>query len=107
MLGHDHKILAQAAPPGGSLYLLYTVPEDKMGTIKLIVCNQHIGPDAYRFAVVPSGGEAFPEHYLAYDFPVVGNDSLISTAFTLQAGTSVWVQSTNGSMSFTLTGILE
>lgn len=106
MAAESGKILAQAAPFGGQLADLYTVPVGKQATAKLVVCNRD-SVDTVRIAISPNGEAIQSKHYLAFDFPVLANDSRISTAFTIEAGDVVRVHSTNGNMSFTLTGIEE
>jgi hypothetical protein len=100
------KILAQGAPVGGQLFDLFTVPEGKQATVKVVVCNRG-SVDAFRFAVSPALAAIAPEHYMAYDFVIAANDSRTSSAFVVQAGDVVRVRSTNGDISFTLTGIEE
>lgn len=101
-----HGILGQAAPSGGVLTTLYTGPSNRHATVRVIVCNRS-DTDIFRIAVSPGGAAIQSKHYLAYDMIIGANDSLSSSAFTVQQSDIVRVQSSNGDLSFTLTGIEE
>jgi len=101
-----HGILGQAAPNGAVLSTLYTGPSNRHATVRMIVCNRG-DIDMFRIAVSPGGAAIESKHYLAYDMVIGANDSLSSSAFTVKQSDVVRVRSTNGDLSFTLTGIEE
>lgn len=101
-----HGILGQAAPVGGTLTTLYTGPSSRHATVKVIVCNR-ADIDLFSIAVSPGGAAIESKHYLAFEMPISANDSLSSTAFTVKASDVVRVKSSNGDLSFTLTGLEE
>lgn len=105
-MSSTHGILGQASPSGGVLTTLYTGPGNRHATVRLIVCNRS-SVDTFRIAVSPSGASIAPSHYLAYDMVIGANDALSSAPFTVKASDIVRVFSTNGDLSFTLTGIEE
>jgi hypothetical protein len=102
-----HGMLGQAAPAATTLTTAYTVPSGKHATVRVIVSNRSSTADTYRIAVSPNGASIANGHYLAYDEPILGNKSLASAAFTVGDTDVVRVYSTNGNMSFSVTGIEE
>ncbi len=99
-------VLGQSAPNASALTTIYTCPNNKHGTARMLVCNRD-AVDLFRIAISPNGAAIDSKHYIAYDMYIAANDSLSSSAFTLKAGDVVRVHSTNGNLSFTLTGIEE
>lgn len=99
-----YGILAQSAPSALSLTTAYTVPSGKHVTARVLVCNRSAA-DTFRIAVSPAGAAIQNSHYIAYDQPIDANDSIASAPFTVTATDIVRVYSTNGSISFTVTGI--
>jgi hypothetical protein len=99
-------ILGQASPNGGVVASLYIAPSNKHATVRLVVCNRD-QVDLFTVAISPNGAALESKHYLVKDMPIAANDSLSSSAFTIQEGDVVRVASSNGNVSFTLTGIEE
>jgi hypothetical protein len=99
-----YGILGQSAPGATTLTAAYTVPADRHATARVLVCNRS-GTDSFRIAVSPAGASIANEHYVAYDQPIAANDSVSSVAFTVTETDVVRVYSTNGSLSFSVTGI--
>ena len=99
-------VLGQAAPNAAVLTTIYTGPSNKHCTCRMLVCNRS-SIDLFRIAISPSGAAIESKHYIAYDMYIAANDSLSSSAFTVKVGDVVRVYSTNGNLSFTLTGIEE
>lgn len=102
-----YGILGQSAPAATTLTDPYTVPASKHATVKVIVGNRAAVADTFRIAVSPDGAAIANAHYLAYDEAIEASDSMSSTAFTVGSTDVVRVYSTNGSLSFSVTGIEE
>jgi hypothetical protein len=101
-----HGMLGQSAPAATTLTTAYTVPAGKRATVRVLVCNRSSG-DTFRIAASPNGAAIDNAHYVAYDQVIAANDSVSSVAFTVTAGDLVRVYSTNGTLSFSVTGIEE
>jgi hypothetical protein len=99
-------VLGQSAPNASALTTIYTCPNNKHGTARMLVCNRG-SVDLFRIAISPGGAAVANAHYVVYDMPIVANDSLSSAAFTIEEDDVVRVYSANGNLSFTLTGIEE
>jgi hypothetical protein len=100
-----YKILGQLSPAPNSDGDIYTVPLDTTAvTSTLSVCNRTPTSKTYRVAVRPEGATLSNVHYIAYDIPLNGGDSVMMTiGMTLQANTVVTVRS-QGDMTFNLFG---
>lgn len=70
----------QSAPGAATLTTAATVPANKAWVCStLIVCNRSATPTSFRFAISPNGAAISNEHYLFYDTPIQGNESLTFT----------------------------
>lgn len=99
-----YGMLGQAAPSAATLTTAYTVPAAKHATARVLVCNRGAA-DTFRIAVSPAGASIADAQYLAYGQPIEANDSASSVAFTVSETDVVRVYSTNGTLSFSVTGI--
>jgi len=106
MMATVHGMLGQSAPGATTLTAAYTVPVGKRATVRVLVCNRS-SADTFRIAASPGGASIADEHYVAYGQVIAANDSVSSVAFTVSAGDIVRVYSTNGALSFSVTGIEE
>lgn len=98
-------ILGQASPSASVVGDLYTVPANKVATVKVVFANRGAGATGVRLAVSPNGAGLAVEHYLAYDVSLAGNDAVASVTYTLGDADVVRVRSGSGAVSFTCTGI--
>lgn len=105
MLNAD-GILGQVAPAATTLTTVYTVPLGRKATIRVIVTNRS-GVDTFRVALSPLGASIANAHYIAFGMSIPANDSLSSAPFELGPTDVVRVYSTNGSISFTVSGLEE
>ena len=101
-----HGMLGQSAPAASTLTTAYTVPVGKHATVRVLVCNRSSG-DTFRIAASPGGAAIEDAHYVAYGQLISANDSVSSVPFTVTAGDLVRVYSTNGTLSFSVTGFEE
>jgi len=104
MMAKRYGILGQSAPLGTSLTTAYTVPGGRHATVRVLVCNRS-SADTFRIAVSPAGATISDSHYVAYGQAIDANDSASSVAFTVTETDVVRVYSTNGALSFSVTGI--
>lgn len=101
-----YKVLGQVCPPAANLVTLYTVPAANSTVISTLnICNQNLTSSAFRIAVRPAGAAIAQSHYLAYDTPIPGNDSIALTiGVTLATTDVVSVYAPTGNVSFNLFG---
>lgn len=101
-----YGVLGQSAPAAGVLTSIYTVPAGKRAVFRVIAANRG-GDDTFRVAVSPLGASITNAHYIAYGLAVLANDSVCSAAIEADGTDVVRVYSTNGTISFTVTGLQD
>jgi len=85
-----YKVLGQSAPSATTATTLYTAPSATSTVVSTInVCNRATTGDTFRIAIRPAGAALATSHYLAYDTPVPGNDSISLTIGVSLAATDV------------------
>lgn len=101
-----YKVLGQSAPAAATPDDLYTVPALTQAVASsIIVCNRSASADAFRVSIAVGGGVTANADYLYYDVAIGGNDTFIATiGITLATTDVVRVYSTNGTLSFNLSG---
>ena len=101
-----YKILGQSSPAANTLTTLYAVPAGySSATSTLAICNQNSSDATYRIAVRPGNAAIDFKHYVAYDAPVLGYDTVsLTIAMTLDAYDVVSVSSNLTNVSFSLFG---
>lgn len=101
-----YKVLGQAAPSANSNTDAYTAPPLTQAILSTIgVCNQGSTQTTFRVAVRPGGAALAAAHYIAFDTPVDGNDSVFLTlGITLAPGDVVTVRAGSASVSFNVFG---
>lgn len=101
-----YKVLGQVCPPAANLVTLYSVPQGNSAVISTLnVCNQNSSSSAFRIAVRPANASITAAHYLAYDTPVPGADSIALTiGVTLAATDVISVYASTANVSFNLFG---
>lgn len=102
-----YGMLGQSAPAATTLTAAYTVPSAKHGSAKVLIANRSATPDTFRVAISPNGASIADAHYIAYDEAIGANESKASASFTFGDTDVVRVYSTNGTCSFSVTGIEE
>lgn len=101
-----YGMLGQSAPAATTLTAAYTVPSAKHGSARVLIANRGAA-DTFRIAVSPNGASIADAHYIAYDEAIGANESRASVPFTFGDTDVVRVYSTNGTCSFSVTGIEE
>jgi hypothetical protein len=72
-----YKVLGQSAPAATTATTLYTVPAATATVLStLTVCNQSATPTTFRTSIRPAGAVQTTAHYLFFDTPIPGNDTL-------------------------------
>ena len=101
-----YKVLGQSAPSATTATTLYTVPSATQAVVStLVVTNRVTTPQTYRVAVRPSGASLANQHYIAFDVPIAGADSVaITLGITISATDVVTVYASSADLSFSLFG---
>jgi len=101
-----YKVLGQIAPSANTATTLYTVPSANSAIIStLTICNQDAAATTFRLAVRPAGESLVSKHYLNYDTPLPGNDSItVTIGMTLAETDVVTVYAGSATVSFNAFG---
>jgi hypothetical protein len=83
-----------------------TAPATNAMLSRIVVCNTSAVPTTFRIAVVESGGSLSLDHYLAYDAPIGGNETInFAIGGGLILGDSIHVYNTLATLTFTPFGM--
>ncbi len=108
------KLLADSAgvrtPAAATPTTLYTVPASTSTMVtRVIICNTSSVPTFFRIAVIEPGtalGSLSFDHYLAYDMPIGGNETInFALGLGLAATSLLVVYNTLATLTFTACGI--
>ncbi len=100
-------ILGQVAPGAASDTDLYTVPEKKLATVRVLVAERAGASALYRIAVRPLGASIVTKHYITFDRVLGANLDAHSVPFEIGATDVITVRSSTTGLSFTATGVEE
>ena len=105
-MGITYKVLGQINPSANTATTVYTVPSLTSTVLSTVtVCNQSSNPASFRLAVRPSGEAIAAKHYVKYDNPVPGNDTVSLTLGITLAATDVLTANANtATLSFNAFG---
>lgn len=100
------KILGQSKPAAVTLTDSYTVPAATTTVISLIVVtNQSATPTSFRISVAINGAADTAAQYIAYDVPILGNETIeLSKGVTLDATDVIRVYNVLATCSFNIFG---
>lgn len=85
-----YKVLGQSSPAATTATTLYTVPAATSAVVStLSVCNTTAAGVTVRLAVRPAGAALATAHYLAYDLPAGGKETITLTLGITLAATDV------------------
>lgn len=100
------KVLGQSNPAATTATTLYTVPAATSAVASTIsICNQAATDGTFRVAVRPAGAVLAAQHYLVYDAPITGNNTITMTiGISLATTDVVTVYASSATMSFHLYG---
>ena len=101
-----YKVLAQSAPSATTNTDVYTVPSATQVVISTVtICNRTSTSATYRIAIRPDGATIANQHYIAYDAPISGNDTVALTlGLTADAADVFTIYASNANLSFNLLG---
>ena len=93
-----YKVLGQINPTAHTATTVYTVPSLTSTVLSTVtVCNQSANTATFRLAVRPSGETLVAKHFINYDTPVPGNDTVSLTLGITLAATDVLTANANTS----------
>lgn len=106
-MADTYKVLGQSKPLAVTLTDLYTVAALTQASVSSItVCNQSTTPTTFRLSVAPAGAVDSLVHYLVYDTPIQGSESLTFTlGITLSATDKIRCYATLANLSFSSFGV--
>jgi hypothetical protein len=101
-----YKILGQISITANTLSTVYTVPASNSAVISsIVVCNLGANASSFRLAAVPSGDTISNKHYINFDTPVPGSDSIaITIGATLSANDSIRANALSSNISISIFG---
>lgn len=101
-----YKVLGQSNPTANTLTTLYTTPVGANTVVSTIaICNIDANTSTFRVAVRPSGEAIANKHYLNYDTPLPGKDTITATiGITLAANDVVSINASSSLVAFSLFG---
>ena len=101
-----YKILGQSNPTANVLTTVYTVPSSTQTVVSTVtVCNQSSVAATFRLAVQPANAAIASKHYVNYDTPLPGNDTIALTlGMTLGATDVISANASTGTISFNVFG---
>ena len=94
-------------PAAATLTKIYDVPDAASAMLsRIIICNTSAVPTAFRIAIIEPAGSIALDHYIAYDVPIAGNETInFAIGAGMAADTQVWVYNTLATLTFTPCGI--
>lgn len=104
---NTYKVLGQLDPAAATATTLYTVPASTSTIVSGIrVANRSATGTTFRIAIRPAGATLANQHYIAYDVPIPGNDSIdIPGKLTLATTDVVTAYATLATLSITAYGV--
>lgn len=103
-MANAYKVVGQDNP-GAALTTLYTVPSATSFVGQLLIANRATATKTFRVAIRPAGASIANKHYIAYDTALPANDTITITGISLATTDKLDVYSSDGNVSFTLTGV--
>jgi hypothetical protein len=101
-----YKVLGQSAPSATTNTDVYTVPSATQVVISTVtICNRTATATTYRIAIRPDNAAIANQHYIAYDAPIAGNDTVALTlGITVDATDVITVYAGNANLTFNIYG---
>lgn len=76
----NYKVLGQSNPSANTLTAVYTVPAATQSVISTVtICNQNANATTFSIAVQPAGAAIAAKHYINFNTPLPGNDTITLT----------------------------
>lgn len=101
-----YRVLGQEAPSATSNTDVYTVPSATEAVVScIIVANRGNTDGTFRLAVRPDGATIANKHYIAFDTPILANDSITMTVgITMNAADVITAYCSSANMSVNVFG---
>jgi len=101
-----YKILGQVLSTANNTSNVYSVPIATSTVVSTItVCNQSANAATFKLSVRPTSEALDAKHYINYDTPIPGNDTITLTlGFTLSANDVVESNSSTSTVSYSAFG---
>jgi hypothetical protein len=101
-----YKVLGQSAPAATTNTDVYTVPAATETVVSsIIVANRGNTDGTFRIAVRPDAATIANQHYIAYDTPILANDSITMTVgITMNAADIITAYCSSANMSINVFG---
>ena len=101
-----HKVLGQSSPSANTDTTLYTTPASTQTIVStLSIANLSATATTFRVAVRPAGATLANQHYVSFDVPLPGNDTVsLTLGLTLAATDVVTVRAGSANVAFSLFG---
>jgi len=97
-MGITYKVLGQINPTANTATTVYTVPSLTSTILSSVtVCNQANTSASFRLAVRPGGEALATKHYVNFDTPIPGNDTVSLTLGITMASSDVLTANANTS----------
>jgi hypothetical protein len=102
-----YRVLGQSNPSANTDTTLYTVPSATQAVVStLSIANLAATATTFRVAVRPAGATIANSHYIAFDVPLIGNDSIhLTLGVSLAATDVVTVRAGTANVAFSLFGV--
>lgn len=89
-MANRYKVLGQINPTANTLTTVYAVPSGNSAVISSVtVCNQSSTLATFSLAVRPANAAIASQHYVNFNTPVPGNDTISVTLGMTLAATDV------------------
>lgn len=101
-----YKVLGQSAPAATTNTTLYTCPSvTQVVSSSIVICNRGAAAATFRVAVRPNAAALANEHYVFFDSPILGNETIsVSIGLTIDAADLVVVFASSADLTFSLFG---
>lgn len=101
-----YKVLGQVATAAATDTALYTCPSSTETVVSTIsVCNRGAVETTFRIFLRPDNETLADKHYIVYDAPIIGNDTInLTIGMTMNASDVLYVRATNANLSFSCFG---
>lgn len=101
-----YKVLGQSAPAATTNTTLYTCPAStQVVSSSIVICNRGANAATFRVAVRPNAAALANEHYVFFDSPILGNETVsVSIGLTIDAADLVVVYASSADLTFSLFG---
>jgi hypothetical protein len=98
------KVLGQSTPAAATLTDAYTAAAAAVVS-SIIAANRSATATSIRVSVAPAGAADATSQYIAYDFPIAGNDIVVLPSFTVASTAKVRVYATLATVTFSIFGV--